>query len=90
MLLYAGQRPEGDPSDGMVLLLGDETPLRAHRAGSEHAFQVLVDFFTVVWGAGGLDEEVVEFFGTDGTGAHIYGVLPQQRGDKVGARPWLV
>jgi hypothetical protein len=50
----------------------------------------LLDFFTVVWGAGGLDEEVVEFVGTDGTDAHIYRVLLQQRGDKVGARPWFV
>jgi len=72
-LLHAGQRPEGDPPEGTVFfLLGNEAPLQAHRAGGEHALQVLSDFITVVGGASSLDEEV-ELVGTDGTGAHRYG-----------------
>jgi hypothetical protein len=71
-LLRAGQRPESYAPDGAAFLLGEEAPLRAHQAGCEHAFQVLLYLFAVVRWAGGLDEEV-ELFCMYGTGAHLCG-----------------
>ena len=72
-LLHARQRPEGDTPEGILsFFFGDEAPLGAHRACGEHALQVALDSSTVVWGSGGLDEEV-EFVGIDGTAVHLYG-----------------
>src|SRR5215207_4390116 len=72
-LLHAGQRPEGDmPERPVFFLLGNETPLRAHRVDGEHALQVVPDFFTMVGRAGNLDAQV-ELVGTDGTVAHLCG-----------------
>ena len=66
--LRAGQGPEGGPPEDAVFSLGDEAPLRAHRAGGEHALQVLLDLFAVVrWSR--FDEEV-HLVGADGAGAH--------------------
>jgi hypothetical protein len=70
-LFHTGQGPQGHPPNVSILFFHDEAPLGAHGPGGEHTPQVLPDFFTVVWVASGLDEEV-EFVGTDGAGAHLY------------------
>jgi hypothetical protein len=56
------ERPECDAPDSTIpFVFGDEAPLRAHRAGGEHALQILLDFFAVVRETGSLDEEVEVF-----------------------------
>jgi hypothetical protein len=47
-----------------MLRFGDKAPLRAHGACGEHALKIVLDFFTVVGGAGRPDKEV-ELVGTD-------------------------
>jgi len=56
----------------MISFLGEEAPLRAHRAGGEHILQVLPDLTLVVGESRGFDEKF-EFFVSYGADAHLHG-----------------